>query len=53
MMNRDELNEIYRELENRMHKIIAPFTSLHKGLCIEKSNSGLLQGVWRFTITIT
>ena len=30
-MNRDELNEIYRELENRMHKIIAPFTSLHKG----------------------
>ena len=42
MMNRDELNEIYRELENRMHKIIVLFTSLHKGLCIEKSNSGLL-----------
>ena len=30
-MNRDELNELYRELENRMHKIIAPFASLHKG----------------------
>lgn len=30
-MNRDELNEFYRELENRMHKIIAPFASLHKG----------------------
>ncbi len=30
-MNRDELNAIYRELENRMHKIVAPFTSLHKG----------------------
>ena len=31
-MNRDELNEIYRELENRMHRIVAPFTLLHKGL---------------------
>lgn len=30
-MNRDELNEIYKKLENRMHRIIAPFTSLHKG----------------------
>ena len=30
-MNRDELNEIYRELENRIHRITAPFTSLHKG----------------------
>jgi len=30
-MNRDELNEIYRELENRMHRIVALFTSLHKG----------------------
>ena len=30
-MNRDELNLIYRKLENRMHRIIAPFTSLHKG----------------------
>ena len=30
-MNRDELNEIYRELESRMHRITAPFTSLHKG----------------------
>ncbi len=30
-MNRDELNEIYRGLENRMHRIVAPFTSLHKG----------------------
>ena len=30
-MNRNELNELYRELENRMHKIVAPFTSLHKG----------------------
>lgn len=30
-MNRDELNAIYRELENQMHKIVAPFTSLHKG----------------------
>lgn len=30
-MNRDELNEIYRELEKRMHKIIAPFTLLHNG----------------------
>lgn len=30
-MNRDELNEIYRELENRMHRIVAPFTLLHKG----------------------
>ena len=31
-MNRDELNEIYRELENRMQQIVAPFMSLHKGL---------------------
>ena len=30
-MNRDELNEIYRELESRMQKLVAPFTSLHKG----------------------
>lgn len=30
-MNRDVLNDIYRELENRMHRITAPFTSLHKG----------------------
>lgn len=30
-MNRDELNAIYRELEKRMHKIVGPFTSLHKG----------------------
>ena len=30
-MNRDELNDIYRKLENRMHRIVAPFTSLHKG----------------------
>ena len=30
-MNRDELNEIYRELENQMHRIVAPFTLLHKG----------------------
>ncbi len=30
-MSRDELNDIYRELENRIHKIVAPFTSLHKG----------------------
>ena len=30
-MDRDELNEIYKKLENRMHKIVAPFTSLHKG----------------------
>ena len=30
-MNRDELNEIYRELESWMHKIIAPFTLSHKG----------------------
>lgn len=30
-MNRGGLNAIYRELENRMHKIVAPFTSLHKG----------------------
>ena len=30
-MNRDELNEIYRELENRMQEIVAPFASLHKG----------------------
>ena len=30
-MNRDEMNEIYRGLENRMHRIVAPFASLHKG----------------------
>ena len=30
-MNRNELNEIYRELEKRMHRIVAPFTLLHKG----------------------
>lgn len=30
-MNRDELNQIYKELESRMHRITAPFTSLHKG----------------------
>ena len=30
-MDRDKLNEIYKKLENRMHKIIAPFASLHKG----------------------
>ena len=30
-MDRDELNEIYRELENRMHRITALFSSLHKG----------------------
>ncbi len=32
-MNRDELNEIYKKLENQMHMIIALFTPLHKGLC--------------------
>ena len=30
-MSRDELNNIYRELENRIHRITAPFTSSHKG----------------------
>ena len=30
-MNRDELNEIYKELEKRMHRIVVPFTSLHRG----------------------
>lgn len=30
-MRRDELNDIYRKLENRMHRIVALFTSLHKG----------------------
>lgn len=30
-MDRDKLNEIYKKLENRMYRIVAPFTSLHKG----------------------
>lgn len=30
-MRRDELNDIYRKLENRIHRIVAPFTLLHKG----------------------
>ena len=29
-MNREELNEVYKKLDLRMHKIAAPFTSLHK-----------------------
>lgn len=30
-MKRDELNEVYQKLESKMHEIVAPFTSLHKG----------------------
>lgn len=30
-MKRDELNDIYRKLENRMQQIVAPLPSLHKG----------------------
>ena len=30
-MDRDKLNEIYKKLENRMYRIVAPFTSPHKG----------------------
>ena len=30
-MNREELNKIYRDLESRMHRITASFTSVHNG----------------------